>query len=97
MSSKRETTLLMLVELLWEHIKHPTVPPEILEDALRARGLAWAFPRLCPYGEDDWLTTDQIADELGYDISTVRVWAHRYRLRQVDGRYRWGDIRRLGR
>jgi hypothetical protein len=97
LASNRETTLLLIIELLWGYIKEPNVPPHILEDALRARGFSWALPEMCPHGEDDWLTPDQIADALGYDVSTVRVWAHRYRLPQIDGRYRWGDIRRLGR
>lgn len=97
MTTSRERTLLLLVELLWEHVKHPTVPPHILEDALRARGFAWALPRLCPYGEDDLLTPEQIADELGYSVGTIYAWVHRYRLQQVNGRYRWGDIRKLGR
>lgn len=97
MPSKREATLLHVIHILWEYIKHPTVHPDILADALRARGYAWALPEMCPHGEDDMLTPDQIADALGYDVNTVRVWAHRYRLRQVKGCYRWGDIRRLGR
>lgn len=91
--TRRERKLLQLVHFLWLELRSPSGNLEALEWAIRCEGMGWALPSRNTIADDDWLTPDQIAHELGYETSTIRVWAHRYQLRQIDGRYRWGDLR----
>lgn len=93
--TRRETQLLQLVHVLWTELRAPTCTPDQLDTGIRAQGLGWAIPGPDHLHEDDWLTPDQIAHELGYTTHTIHVWAHRYQLQQVKGRYRWGDIQQL--
>ncbi|AXN51250.1 hypothetical protein DSM43518_04792 [Mycobacterium marinum] len=95
--TRRETRLLQLVHTLWCEIRNPSGNPGALEWAIRQEGMGWALPSQIDDGlnDDDWLTPDEIAHRLGYATSTIYVWAHRYSLQQINGRYRWGDIKQL--
>lgn len=95
MPTRRERKLLQLVHFLWLEIRNPSGNPGALEWAIRNEGMGWALPPRNHIDDNDLLTPDQIGHELGYETSTIRVWAHRYQLAQYrGGRYRWGDIRK---
>jgi Putative ATPase subunit of terminase (gpP-like) len=93
MTSRRETNMLKLIDFLWAELHSAGANIGAIEWMARQDGMAWALPtKIDHIDADEWLTPDQIAHELGYKASTVHVWAHRYGLMQVKGRYRWGDI-----
>jgi hypothetical protein len=93
--TRRETKLLQLVHFLWTELRKTSDNPGAIEWAIRQEGLGWAIGGPDHIDDENWLTPDQIAHELGYQQSTVHVWAHRYGLRQINGRYRWGDIKQI--
>ncbi|KMV23350.1 hypothetical protein [Mycobacterium heckeshornense] len=92
----RETALLRLVLVLWGELRRHTNPKELerLEQDIREAGLGWALGNL-DHHDDDLLTVDQLAHELGYSQSTIRDWPTRYGLQTVAGRYRWGDVKKM--
>ncbi|BDY33174.1 hypothetical protein [Mycolicibacterium mageritense] len=91
MTSTREGDLLRLIHVLWTALNELT-STRYLESQIRKDGLGWALPTPEHHHDDDWLTVDQIAFELGYSQSAIRNWPSRYGLKPVNGRYRWGDI-----
>lgn len=87
----REQRLLQLIYTLWQQLndhQHAQLRPGI-EQA----GMGWALPSLDRHNEDDWLTRDEAAQELGIKPWTIRKWHDRYGLTPVKGRYRWGDLK----
>lgn len=96
--SRRENELTKLVAYLWDELGRAGANIGALGWTIRQNGMGWALPtRIQHLDDDDWLTPDEIAHELGYSAQTIRVWAHRYGLMQVKGRYRWGDMNDLHR
>lgn len=93
--TRRETALLRVIHVLWTELRNPTRHPDQLDHNIRAAGLGWTIPGPDHIDDNEWLTPNQIAHELGYTTHTIHVWAHRYHLQQVKGRYRWGDIKQL--
>lgn len=88
--------LLRLVLVLWGELRQRTRPADLdqLERDIRRAGLGWALGNL-DHDDNELLTTDQLAHELGYSTSTVRDWTSRYGLRNINGRYRWGDVKHM--
>jgi len=91
--TRRETALLQVIHVLWTELRTPTRHPNQLDHDIRTAGHGWTIPGPDHIDDNDWLTPNQIAHELGYTTHTIHVWAHRYGLQQVKGRYRWGDIK----
>lgn len=93
MSWLREQKLLQLATVLWNELA-PNKQQE-LAPLLRDAEMSWAIPTMDHLTDDHWLTTDQLAKELGLTPSGVRNWQHRYGLKPVDGLYRWGDVQQI--
>lgn len=93
--TKRERQLMRVIHALWCELQRPHQDLEGLARNIRIAGLGWTIPGVVHLDDDDWLTPDQIAHELGYDVSTVRSWGSRYGLPRIRGKYRWGDIEKL--
>lgn len=92
MSATRERDLQRLVSVLLHQLGTFT-DTRTIERNIRRSGMGWALPTSADfYDDDDWLTVDQLAFELGYTQSAIRNWPTRYRLKPVKGRYRWGDV-----
>lgn len=92
----RENKLLQLVHLLWPYVP-ATIEPELREHLYR-QNMGWAVPP-DPYAgidaepeQDRLLTVDELAAQLGYKPSTIRVWAHRYEIESFGGRYWQSDV-----
>lgn len=95
MSTTRERELQRLVSVLLHQLRTFT-DTRTIERNIRQSGLGWALPSTTDFhDEDDWLTPDQLAYELGYTTSTIRNWPTRYDIKPVKGRYRWGDVLRV--
>lgn len=89
-TATREDRLLQLVFFLWNQLG-----PEQRQDltpGIEQSGMGWAIPTWECRDENDWLTVEELATELGMTPSGVRNWPSRYGLTPVRGRYRWGDI-----
>lgn len=92
MSTTRERDLQRLVSVLLHQLATFT-DTRTVELNIRRSGMGWALPTSADfYEDDDWLTVDQLAFELGYTESAIRNWPSRYGLKPVKGRYRWGDV-----
>ena len=93
--ASREVRLQHLVQVLWNHMnsyQHADLGPSIVR-----AGMGWAIPEALTdhRDQDDWLTVDQLAYELGLSRSAIRNWQQRYGLTPVRGTYRWGDVQRV--
>lgn len=91
----RENQLHQVIAVLFNELQTFT-DTRHLEREIRRSGLGWTLPSSIDFfDEDQWLSIDQIAFELGYSPSAIRNWPSRYGIKPIDGRYRWGDIQRL--
>lgn len=86
----REARLLRLVNFLWAQIP-PDVQAELAPD-IEAGNMGWAIPSWECRNDDDWLTVDELATELGMTPAGIRNFPRRYGIQPVKGRYRWGDV-----
>ncbi len=57
--------------------------------------MGWAITVGATLTDDDWLSTDELAAELGITPSAIRNWQTRYGLKPRHGLYRWGDIQTI--
>lgn len=93
----REIRLQRLIYVLWNHLtayQQSELGPGIVK-----AGMGWALSgtTLDHHDDDDWLTVDQLAYELGLTPSAIRNWQQRYSLKPLKGKYRWGDIEAIRR
>jgi excisionase family DNA binding protein len=70
---RRERVALSYRALLEKHA------PEVCAEADKQMieyGQRWVVPQVVPYGEDDLLNAEQLADYCGVNVKTVYVWKH---------------------
>lgn len=89
-TASREDRLLRLVFFLWSQLP-PEQQQELAPD-IEAGEMGWAIPSWECHDDNDWLTLDELATELGMTQAGIRNWHRRYGLTPVKGRYRWGDV-----
>lgn len=95
MSWLREQKLLQLATVLWNELTQAS--RDELAPLIRQAEMAWAIPTMDHLTDDHWLTTDQLAKELGLTPSGIRNWQSRYGLTPTNGLYRWGDVQQIRR
>lgn len=91
--TRREQDLLRLITVLWAEVPHHI--RDEMEPRIRQVGLGWALPTGFDPQDDDWLTPDQIAYELGLTVAAIWNWPGRYGIKSVDGRFLWADVQRI--
>jgi hypothetical protein len=87
----REDRLLRLICFLWYQITPQQ--REELKPGIHEQEMGWALPSWEHRDDDDWLTVNELAADLGMTPSGIRNWQSRYGLKPIDGRYRWADVK----
>ena len=91
----REERLLRLIYTLWEQLDdHQRAA---LRAGIEQSDMGWALPQLDRHNDNDWLTIDEAARELGLTRKGLRNWHTRYGLTPIRNLYRWGDIQAIRR